>query len=123
VAGAIGIELANSRLQDFSFAVLIFSVELEGFEMTKAKAIGGITKSATIPLELVQSLWRKIHSPSPPDSCLARSLKFSEAQTSAKLPDFWDYCTPDSSGGWKGVAVGEELRSNLLRGSHCKGRC
>jgi hypothetical protein len=83
--------------------------------MTKAKAIGGITKSATIPLELVQSLWRKIHSPSPPDSCLARSLKFSEAQTSAKLPDFWDYCTPDSSGGWKGVAEGEDLGSNLLR--------
>ena len=106
MAGAIGIELANSRLQDFSFAVLIFSVELEGFEMTKAKAIGGITKSAKIPLELVQSLWRKIHSPSPPDSCLARSLKFSEAQTSAKLPDFWDYCTPDSSGGLEGSGGG-----------------
>jgi hypothetical protein len=40
------------------------SVEGEGFETTRPEAADRATKSRTIPLELVQSVWRRIHSPS-----------------------------------------------------------
>ena len=89
MAGAADIELGNPRLRGFGSRALVFSVEGKGFETSATKGFDRATKSTTIPLELVQRDWRKIHSPRPSEALSAESPEYSSAQTSAKWRDFW----------------------------------
>ena len=89
--------------------------EGEGFETTRREAADRATKSRTIPLELVQSVWRKIHSPSRFEELFDQAPGFSRAKILVKQRDFGGSKNPKDQRSRNVVAEGEELGSNLLR--------
>lgn len=64
--------------------------EGEGFNAMSPEAVDGVAKSS-IPVELVRSLWRKIHSPAPSEGLLESIWNFPERETQTKRRDFWGY--------------------------------
>jgi hypothetical protein len=109
--------MAEAADKGFSLSLLVFSDDGEGFKMTAPKTVDGTTKSATIPFEGVQSVWRKIHSPRRSGTSSANSLGFSRLQTSAKWRDFEGYRAQYRAGSEIGVAEGEKPQKNLLFGT------
>jgi hypothetical protein len=77
----------KSPIAGLSSTASVFSVEGKEFETPEPEGLSRVTKSAAIPLEPVQRVWRKIHSLCPFDGSLAESPKFSGAPTSAKSRD------------------------------------
>jgi hypothetical protein len=64
------------------------SPEGEGFKTVWLEAILASKKSATGPAVLVQSLWRKMRSPSPIEDNQTLLARFSGTKTSAKFAEF-----------------------------------
>jgi hypothetical protein len=116
-SGWLGRQVSNLRIRSLLWVLGCgyfqpLLVEREGFETTRPEAVDGVTKSRTIPLKLVQRVWRKIPFSKPFLGLPDRTLEFSRAKTSAKQRDFEGDCASK--------AMGAQVDWRSKRDSNCR---